>query len=131
LRSFPFSGATSAQLSGNDVVVVRGDTLEIWDAQTGARRAAYPIERGFGPVPIVEDIENGIATVVVGVAIHLVRLADGKDVVLDIAKQAGPSHAELEPAGLFYSWNEPYTRRPGRLAFVPWEDVVAAFYRAV
>jgi hypothetical protein len=130
LRLFPFSGATSAQLSDNDLVVVREDALEVWDVQTGQRRAAYPLERGFGPVPVVEDAEQGIATVVIGVAIHLIRLADGKDVVLAIPNQAGPSHAELDPAGLFYSWNEPYTRRPGRLAFLPWEDVVAAFDRA-
>jgi WD40 repeat protein len=127
LHSFGFSGATSAQLSGNDLVVVLDDTLEVWDVETGQRRAAYPLERGFGPVPVVEDAEQGIATVVIGVAIHLIRLSDGKDLVLDIENQAGPSHAELEPTGLFYSWNEPYTRKPGRLTFLPWEDVVAAF----
>jgi len=127
VRSFSFRDATSAQLSGNDLVVVRDDTLEVWDLATGQRRPSYPLERGFGPVPVVEDAEQGIATVVIGVAIHLIRLADGKDVVLDIPNQAGPSHAELEPSGLFYSWNEPYTRKPGRLAFLPWEDVVAAF----
>jgi hypothetical protein len=78
-------------------------------------------------VPVVEDAEQGIATVVIGVAIHLIRLSDGRDLVLDIENQAGPSHAELEPAGLFDSWNEAYTSKPGRLAFVPWEDVVGAF----
>jgi hypothetical protein len=65
-----------------------------------------------------------------GVAIHLIRLSDGKDVVLDIEDQTGASHAELEPTGLFYAWNEPHTRRPGWLAFVPWMDVVVAFDRA-
>jgi hypothetical protein len=78
-------------------------------------------------VPVVEDAEQGIATVVIGVAIHLIRLSDGRDLVLDIENQAGPSHAELEPAGLFDSWNEACTSKPGRLAFVPWEDVVGAF----
>jgi hypothetical protein len=58
---------------------------------------------------------------------HLIRLSDGRDLVLDIENQAGPSHAELEPAGLFDSWNEACTSKPGRLAFVPWEDVVGAF----
>ena len=66
LRSFAFRGATSAQLSGDDLVVVRGDTLEVWDVPTGERRAAYPLERGFGPVPVVEDAEQGIASVVIG-----------------------------------------------------------------
>jgi hypothetical protein len=130
LSAVPAPDATSAQLSGDDLVVVRDDALEVWDVRTGKRRAAYPLERGFGPTPLVEDAEQGIATVVTGVAIHLIRLSDGKDLVLDIDNQAGPSHAELEPTGLFYSWNEPYTRKPGRLAFVPWEQVVAAFERA-
>jgi hypothetical protein len=127
VRSFGFSGPTSAQRSGDDLVVVRGETLEVWDVETGERRAAYPLERGLGPVPVAEAPEQGIATVVIGVAMHLIRLSDGKDIVLDIDNQAGPSHAELEPSGLFYSWNEPHTEKAGRLAFVPWEQVVAAF----
>jgi hypothetical protein len=127
LRTLPLGGATSAQLSGHDLAVVRDEALEVWNVRTGRRRAAYPLERGFGPVPVVEDAERGIASVVVGVAIHLIRLSDGKDLVLDIENQAGPSHAELEPAGLFYSWNEPYTRMPGRLAFAPWGQIVTAF----
>lgn len=68
---------------------------KVWDIETGQRRAAYPFERGFGPVPVVEDAEQGIASVVIGVAIHPIRLADGRDVVLDIENQAGPAHAEL------------------------------------
>ncbi len=130
LNSFRFlrgAGPTSAQLDGSDLVLVREDALEVWDTGTGQKRAAYPLERGFGPTPVVEDVQEGIATVIIGVAIHVIRLADGKDLVLEIPNQAGPVHAELDPSGLFYSWNEPHTRRPGRIAFLPFADLLAAF----
>jgi hypothetical protein len=50
--------------------------------------------------------------------IHLVRLSDGHDAVIT-PPGTGPLHAQLEAAGLFYSYAVDDGERPGRVAFVP------------
>ena len=40
--------------------------------------------------------------------------------------QQGPSiDVDLTADGLFYAYDAPYTRQPGRLGFVPLQDLVA------
>jgi hypothetical protein len=38
---------------------------------------------------------------------------------LGIPGVASPLDARLEPSGMYLSWNQMHTGRPGRLAFVP------------
>lgn len=54
------------------------------------------------------------------------RLADGRHAVLEIDRQGGPAHARLELDGLYYSYNETHSRRPGRIAFVPVGEIARA-----
>jgi Tol biopolymer transport system component len=53
-------------------------------------------------------------------AVHLMRLSDGRDRVLRAAGQAPPVGAQLGKKGLFYEYNQLYTKKPGRIVFVPW-----------
>jgi hypothetical protein len=59
-------------------------------------------------------LQNGIAVVVAGRRISLVRVSDGNKAV--IRAGAGKVNAQLEPAGLFYSYS---ASRGGRVAFIP------------
>ena len=53
-------------------------------------------------------------------AVHLLRLSDGNDRVLRAIGQAPPVGAQLGRKGLFYEYNQLYTKKPGRIVFVPW-----------
>lgn len=119
-----------AMLTGSTLVAVTRRELTVLDTASGERLAVWPIGADTGPAPQLEDLEAGIAVYSSGVALHLLRLADGRDVVLSIDRQGGPSHARLEPAGLFYSYNETHSRRPGRVAFVPFRDLELALEQA-
>ena len=64
------------------------------------------------------DYQNGIAAYVLGRTVHLLRLADRRDVAIR-APGVGPVHAQLEPSGLFYSYGPAASPGRGRVAFVP------------
>jgi hypothetical protein len=48
----------------------------------------------------------------------VLRLSDGRDVVIHTPDATEPVFARLVPSGLFYAFNVAYARRPGRLVFV-------------
>ena len=60
-----------------------------------------------------------IAAYATGPEIHLLRVADGRDRMLRTEPAVGPVDAQLEPSGLFYSYNLVHARKPGRVSFVP------------
>ena len=59
---------------------------------------------------------SDLAFNVVGAAIHVLRLSDGRDVVIDTPNATEPVFARLVRNGLFYAFNVAYAKRPGRLA---------------
>ena len=106
--------AKGAKLQGNDLVVMTAYSLDVYDAAAGTRHASWPLRRATGPQPILEDVQDGIAAYVAGVATHLVRLSDGRDITLDLPDAGPPAHAQLEADGLYFSYNQPHSSRPGR-----------------
>jgi dipeptidyl aminopeptidase/acylaminoacyl peptidase len=122
--SFGRNQARGAAVDGRRLAVLLRGRLVVYDA--GRRRASWPVVRGFGPPPVLEDVEGDLAVYVAGVAIHLVRLTDGRDIVIRIPHEAGPAFAELVPAGLFYAYNVAYSKPPGRVAFVTRADLLRA-----
>ena len=72
------------------------------------------------------DGREGLAAYVVGAAVHVLRLSDGREIVIDTPNATGPVFARFVPNGLFYSFNESYAERPGRLAFVARSDLERA-----
>jgi len=74
----------------------------------------------------LEDFQSGIAVYVVGRDVHLLRLADKRDVRIR-APGLGPVHAQLEPSGLFYSYRPAASPGRGRVAFMPMAAVLARF----
>jgi WD40-like Beta Propeller Repeat len=84
----------AAQLSGSDLVLAAGGELRVYDAMTGALRAAWPLPAQpaghdcdlFGdptcrrPARLkLGDVAHGLAAYVLDGQVHLLRLADGAD----------------------------------------------------
>jgi Tol biopolymer transport system component len=120
-----------AALDGPRLLVLQGRRLVLVDLRSGQQTASWPVRRGFGPVPELEDAQGDLAVYVVGVAVHIVRLTDGREIVVDTPSATEPVFARLVPSGLFYSFNESYDKRPGRLAFVPGSELERALAATV
>jgi Tol biopolymer transport system component len=120
------TGVSAARLTGSQLVVLRNGTIEARDATRGTMKHRWLIAPSGAEISL-EDAQGNFAAYTSGIAIHLLRLSDGRDRVLQIANEAGPAHAELEPAGLYYSYNAAGKKKPGRVAFVPLEELTARF----
>ena len=114
------------RLAGSRLIVFRGATIEVRDAARGTVRHAWPTARSDLPLTL-EDADATYAVYTAGIEIHVIRLSDGRDRVIGIADQEGPAHAELEPEGLYYSYNTPGGANLGRVAFVRRSALTALF----
>jgi len=93
--------AQTAKLDGSRTIVIRtGATLTPWDLSTAVD--GTPRRMKGGSSARFEDVRDGIAVYVLRKAVHLLRLANGRDVTVGRAA-IGPVHAQLEPPGLFWS----------------------------
>lgn len=111
-------GVGTARLSGGMLGVASGNTLRVYDADSGVLRYQRPLADTTGH-PQLLTIGNGHAVYSSGIALHLLRLDDGTDRTAVLPGQAGPLEALLTPAGLFISYLKGYDPSPGRLLFVP------------
>jgi hypothetical protein len=120
IRTYAFGGERilDAALDGARLVVLQSTRVTVVDLRTSRRAAAWPVRRGFGPAPELEDAQGDLAAYAVGVAVHVLRLSDGREIVIDTPNATEPVFARFVPGGLFYSFNESYDKRPGRLVFV-------------
>lgn len=62
--------------------------------------------RPVSPGAHLEDLDGGLVLYTVETRLHLLRLADGKDIVLRLRKQFGYVHAQLWHGSLFYAYNQ-------------------------
>jgi hypothetical protein len=110
------------RLTGTKLIALRRSTIEVRDAARGTLQHRWPTAAAR-----LEDAQGNFALYTAGVAIHLLRLSDGRDRVLGIADQKGPAHADLEPDGLYYSFNTAHGVKPGHVAFVSFAQLTAQF----
>src|SRR5262249_39007565 len=127
------AGDQAIRLTGSQLVVLRGgqidahlypgDTpfdvlrngqIQVRDAGSGRVEKRWPVSTTFGPVAL-EGAQHGFAAYAEGIVIHLIRLSDGRDVVLSIPGEEGPVNTDLEPDGFYYSFNEAGSKTPGRV----------------
>lgn len=108
-----------AKLEGNDVVVLKQTTIADYDAASGMLMHEWPLSAGDRTLV---DVQDGIALYVTGTAVHLFRLADGREAVIQ-APGKGRVLAQLEPGGLFYSYTADDPKYPGRVVFVPHDQL--------
>jgi Tol biopolymer transport system component len=118
VRVFPFGPdeVDRAVLDGGRLVVARAGVLEVYDARSGRAELQRPLPAGYR----LTDVDGGVAVLVSGAKIVLLRLADGRSSKL--APGRGPVSAELEPPGLYYSYAIP--GGGGRVVFVPRAEIV-------
>jgi WD40 repeat protein len=112
--------------AGNSVVTIARETIRIYDATTGRLRNNWPVGRG-GHRRALEDIRAGMLVYVSGIALHVMKINTGQDIVLGLPNEAGPVHARLTATGLVYSYNQAYAIRPGVVGFVPRSALNALF----
>jgi Tol biopolymer transport system component len=118
VRVFPFTPAdvSAARLDGARLLVWRFGALELYDVATGARELSRPMPTGYR----LADVDGGIAVLRQGDTIMLQRLGDGRS--LTLTPGGGSVLADLEPAGLYYSYAP--ADGGGRVVFVPRAEVV-------
>jgi hypothetical protein len=121
LRTFHLNAAIvrGARLQGRELVVLTTASVEVTDVETGAflRRWPLPLQQAR-----LEDVQDGVAVLVAEKRISLLRLSDGRGAEIDVPG-SGPVLAQLEPAGLFYSYRADDARYPGRVAFIPFDGL--------
>lgn len=136
LSTGTFAGLRAARIDARVLVVLTrvGTQSSLWtvDLSSGQRSGPWllPAAKSAGddvcgdpngcrPAALrLADYQNGVAVYVLGRVVHLLRLADRRDVAIR-APGVGPVHAQLEPSGLFYSYSPGASPRRGRVAFVP------------
>jgi WD40-like Beta Propeller Repeat len=112
VRVFPFASGevSAARLDGGRLVVARASALDVYDVASGALVLERPLSSGEE----LTDVDGGVAVLLRGVTITLLRLEDGRSTTL--APDAGPVLADLEPSGLYYAFP---TGGGSRVVFVP------------
>lgn len=119
LRTLPFKRGEvlDARLSGSQLVVQTRQSIQVFDAATGALERTLALTPGAK----LKDVEGRLAVYVRGRTIHVLRLSDGRDRAY--ASVTGLVDVELVRSGLFYAYNERKGAKPGRVVFVPSADI--------
>jgi len=100
-------------MRGGRVATIAGRRLTV-SGVDGRSRVTRTVAAGSH----LEDIGGGLVVYSVETRLHLLRLADGKDVALRFAGQFGYAHGELSRGSLFYTYNQ----RSGRLGHAGYLD---------
>jgi Tol biopolymer transport system component len=108
----------AARLDGGHLIVARSGVLQVYDAASGAALQQRPLPAGYS----LTDVDGGIVVLQHHETITLMRLEDGRS--LTLAPGRGPVLADLEPAGLYYSYVT--DEGGGRVVFVPRSNLLQA-----
>jgi hypothetical protein len=126
VRAFPFGPkeVRGAVLDASELVVLQRSgrlTWRVYDLLSGDERAR-PAPAGA----TLADVERGLLVYTRGRTVHVLRLADGRQTIFRTPPPTTgcacpPSpHAQLEPSGLFYSYQ---VRGEGRVRFIPFNQI--------
>ena len=105
-------------LDGSRLVALQSGRLTVVDLATG-RRQVWRSEFGSDTnQPGLASVRGGFAVYVIGAAVHVMRLSDGREVVLYTRRATEPVLAQFAGKGLYYAYNKAYAKRPGRVGFI-------------
>lgn len=123
-----FPGLRAARIDGGGLLVLTrsGAKNALWTVGLSDAQRSGPWAVPSSSALRLEDFQSGIAVYVLGRDVHLLRLADRRDVRIR-APGPGPVYAQLEAPGLFYSYRPPASPARGRVAFMPFASVLALF----
>jgi Tol biopolymer transport system component len=122
LRRFRNARPDSARLGGDLLGSTSGHLLTVYSVGSGRVLYRAQLSHASGQ-PVLLSIRSGYAVYRSGIEIHLVRLRDGVDSVLNLPGQAGPVDALLTSRGLFVGYNRAYDSQPGRVVFITWHSL--------
>jgi hypothetical protein len=116
---FARQGVSAAALEGSELVVLESDNrLSVWDPENG-KVASWPTAAGDTASFAVGGTGAELAAYSTGVGIHVMRLSDGHEIVLNLGPDAtGAALTAFGSEGLFYAYNEAYATRPGHVGFI-------------
>jgi hypothetical protein len=121
----PNARVRDVQLHGRRLAFVSRAHVHVYDATRNVliRRWPLRVRRASVSVTRLRDLEGDLAVYFVGRVLHLLRLSDGRDRVVDMGGRI--RDAQLEAGGLFVA----FQKVPGgaRIAFVPLKQVAARF----
>lgn len=104
-----------ATISGKRLVISRPD-------------GSSPVTRTVAALAHLEDLDGGLVLYSVGTTLHLLHVADGRDVPLRLPRQFGYVHARLWRGSLFYAYNQ-RLGKPGHAGYVDASAVRALLRR--
>jgi hypothetical protein len=118
---FPFEPGQvlGARLDASELVVLeraRGHRWLIYDPKTGELKRTLSARASALPA----DVEHGLLVYTVGRVAYVLRLRDGHERSFRAPAGTFHTHAQIEPAGLFYSYS---VRGQGRVRFVPFNEI--------
>jgi hypothetical protein len=121
LRTVPFrpKQVRGAVLDAYELVVLektRRLNWRVYDPVSGDQKRAFRAPAGARPA----DVERGLLVYVVGRVVHVLRLADGRHRGFTTPVGTEYPLAEIEPSGLFYSYQ---AGREGRVRFLPFDRI--------
>jgi len=130
LQSIPIPSGTFSgfALQDSQLVTIRDDKLELYNVSSGRLVKTISVAAGSR----LRDLQNGLAVYVSKLKVHVLRLSDKRGVTYSPPGK-GTVDAQIEPSGLFYSYNTksevylmrfPNTKSPGRVVFVPYAKVL-------
>ena len=111
LRSVPVGAAKvdAVRLTATTAVLQRGTAIEVWDLGSGRRVKRFDVSDALGPV-VLQTAASNEAVYAEGIALHVLRLADGQNRVIALPGEEGPAHAVFDGNRLVYSFNSPGVR---------------------
>jgi dipeptidyl aminopeptidase/acylaminoacyl peptidase len=118
LTRIPVPARATVRLSGSLLGVAFGSTLSVYDADNGALDYRLPLSHTSG-VPRLLTIGAGYAVYASGIELHLLRLDNGSDRIVDLPGQSDSPQALLTTEGLYIAYDRGYDPQPGRILFVP------------
>jgi hypothetical protein len=93
--------AGGAVLRGGRLATIQGTRLLV-----GGIHGKPNLTRTVAAGAHLDDLDGGLVLYSVETKLHLLRLADGKDVVLRLRRQFGYAHVGLWHGALFYAYNQ-------------------------
>jgi hypothetical protein len=115
----------SIGIDTTSLAVRRTSTLDLYDAQSGTARTSLRLRSDDAGLQVA-GVSSKLALLRGRHRLVLVRLQDGAESSLPLRSKSIVG-AALTAAGVFYAYNVPRGRRPGRIVFEPTAKLVARF----
>jgi hypothetical protein len=122
VRRIAAPAGDTARLGGDELAVAKGTVLRVYGVGSGRLQGRFALSARSGD-PRLLSVRNGYAVYASGLELHLLRLRDGDDRIVDLPGAADGLDAVLTSRGLFASYDAAYDDEPGRIAFTAWSSI--------